>query len=82
MEFRPIILRYEGLEADRHLIDLGQVGLSIHGAAQLLGSAGTVVLTGHYARRAPALSVKALRSAANALSTAPFPNWPRFDPRC
>ncbi len=61
-EFDPIVLRYEGLEASRHLIDLRQVGISIQGAAQILGSAGHVVVTGQYAKRAHALSVRVLAS--------------------
>ncbi len=58
MEFDPVILRYEGLEASRHRVDLGQIGVSLEGAAQLIGSASTAVMTGQYARRAPALSVR------------------------
>lgn len=61
-EFDPIVLRYEGLEASRHLIDLRQVGISIQGAAQILGSAGHVVVTGQYAKRVHALSVRVLAS--------------------
>src|SRR5690348_11203447 len=58
MEFDPVILRYEGLDAERHLVDLGQIAVSLQGAAQLLGSASTAIITGQYARRAPALSVR------------------------
>jgi hypothetical protein len=58
MEFNPIVLRYDGLEADHHRIDLAQVGISLQGAAQLIGSASTVIMTGQYAKRSPALSVK------------------------
>jgi hypothetical protein len=62
VEFNPIILRYDGLDADNHLIDLAQLGTSLQGAAQLLGSAGSIVATGQYARRAEALSVRVLAS--------------------
>jgi hypothetical protein len=58
MEFDPIILRYEGLDADRHQVDLGQVAVSLQGAAQLIGSASSAMITGQYAKRAPALSVR------------------------
>jgi hypothetical protein len=58
MEFDPVILRYDGLDADRHLVDLGQVAVSLQGAAQLIGSAGSAIMTGQYARRAPALSIR------------------------
>ncbi len=57
-QFDPIILKYEGLETDQHIIDLGQLGQSIQGAARLLGSAGTLVETGQYVKKAPALSVR------------------------
>jgi hypothetical protein len=58
MEFDPIILRYVGLDADHHRLDLAQVGISLQGAAQLIGSASTVIMTGQYAKRSPALSVR------------------------
>lgn len=60
MEFDPIVLKYEGLEAAEHMVDLGQVGRSLHGAAQLLGTAASIVLTGEYARRSPAMPVRVL----------------------
>jgi hypothetical protein len=59
-DFQPIILRYEGLEADAHVIDLFQLGQSIQGASRLIGSAGSIVITGQFAKRAPALSVRVL----------------------
>jgi hypothetical protein len=58
MEFDPVILRYDGLDADRHLVDLGQVAVSLQGAAQLIGSASSAMMTGQYAKRSPALSVR------------------------
>src|SRR6266540_657045 len=63
-EFDPIILRYQGLDAERHVIDLGQLGQSIQGASQLLGSAGHLVVTGQYAKRSHALSVRVLAGTA------------------
>jgi hypothetical protein len=57
-EFEPIVLKYEGLEADHNQIDLGQLGQSIQGAARLLASAGTLVETGQYVKKAPAMSVR------------------------
>lgn len=65
MEFHPIVLRYEGLETDQHMIDLSQVGSSIHGAAQLLGSAGTIVLTGQYAKHIQTLPVRVFAGTPN-----------------
>lgn len=60
MEFEPIILRYEGLEAADHRIDLAQLGHSLQGAAQLLGTAASIVATGEYAKRASSMPVRIL----------------------
>jgi len=46
MPFEPITLCYEGLDADDNLIDLGQLGLSIRGAAKLIAAGGQLALTG------------------------------------
>ena len=60
MEFEPIVLRYEGLDAADHRIDLNQVGQSLQGAAQLLGTAASIVATGEYARRSSSMPVRIL----------------------
>lgn len=60
VEFRPILLKYEGLDAARGLIDLGQLGQSVQGASKLLGVAGNLVATGQYVKKAPALSVRVM----------------------
>ena len=60
MEFEPIILRYEGLDAAEHRIDLAQLGHSLQGAAQILGTAASIVETGEYAKRASAMPVRIL----------------------
>ncbi|MHC1947305.1 hypothetical protein IF803_23270 [Bradyrhizobium sp. UFLA06-06] len=59
-EFEEIILRYDGLDADSHVIELGTLGQSIQGASRLLGSAGSIVLTGQFAKHTSALSVRVL----------------------
>lgn len=59
MDFNPIILRYEGLDTTREEIELGQLGTSLHGAAQILGSAAHVVVTGEYAKTALAVRILA-----------------------
>ena len=59
MDFEPIVLRYEGLDADRHEIELSQLGSSLHGAAQIIGSAAHVVATGQYAKTAIAVRILA-----------------------
>lgn len=58
-EFEPIVLHYDGLDTDHNEIDLAQLGLSLQGAAQILGSAATVVVTGEYAKTALAVRVLA-----------------------
>jgi hypothetical protein len=58
--FLPIIIRYDGLDAEDHLIELGLLGSSIQGAARLLGSAGSIALTGQYAKQSQALFVRVL----------------------
>lgn len=50
VEFEPIILHYDGLDTDRHQIDLAELGQSLQGAAKILGSAASVVVTGEYAK--------------------------------
>lgn len=60
VEFDPIVIRYDGLEADGHVIDLGMLGQSIQGAARLLGSAGSIVVTGHFIKQTPSFAVRVL----------------------
>lgn len=57
-EFEPIVLHYDGLDADHNEIELAQLGMSLQGAAQILGSAANIVVTGEYAKTA--LSVRVL----------------------
>jgi hypothetical protein len=59
-DFLPVVIRYDGMDADRHVIDLGLLGQSIQGAAKLLGSAGSIVITGQFAKKTPSLSVRVL----------------------
>lgn len=59
VEFDPIVLHYDGLDTDHNEIDLAQLGLSLQGAAQILGSAATIVVTGEYAKTALAVRVLA-----------------------
>lgn len=65
-ELFRIVLRYEGLDADEHSIDLNQLGQSIQGAAKLLGSAGHIAVTGQYAKQQQALSVRVYAGPADA----------------
>jgi hypothetical protein len=59
-QFLPIVIRYDGLDADGHLIDLALLGRSIQGASRLLGSAGSLVITGQFTKQSKAFSVRVL----------------------
>lgn len=58
MEFDPIVLRYDGLAANGNLIDLAQIGQSLQGAAQLIGTAASIVQSGEYAKQVNAMPVR------------------------
>jgi len=61
--FKPIILKYVGLDADRNQIELGQLGASIQGAARLLATSGHLVLTGNAVQKESGLKVRVLAGA-------------------
>jgi hypothetical protein len=58
--FEPIKIRYDGLDAENHQIDLVTLGRSLEGAGQLIAVAAHYVLTGQYVKKAPALAVRVL----------------------
>lgn len=62
--FQPIIIRYDGLDADRHELELSLLGTSLQGAAQLIGVAANIVATGRYVKKSPALAVRVHALAA------------------
>lgn len=59
-QFQPIVIRYDGMDAGRHEIELASLGQSLQGAAKLLGVAANYVATGRYVKKAPALAVRVL----------------------
>lgn len=59
-DFLPVVIRYDGMDADGHVIDLGLLGQSIQGASKLLGSAGSIVMTGQFAKKTKSMSVRVL----------------------
>ncbi|RTE92826.1 hypothetical protein [Bradyrhizobium sp. LVM 105] len=59
-EFEEIIIRYDGLDASQHMVELGALGQSIQGASRLLGSAGSIVVTGQFTKQSNALAVRVL----------------------
>lgn len=56
--FDPISIRYEGDDAEEHLIDLAQLGVSLQGFARILAVSSHFVQTGKYNKQYDALSVK------------------------
>lgn len=64
--FDPIIIRYDGLDAEDHRIDLALLGRSLRGASRLLGVAGHIVSTGIYVSKVPAMSVRVLAAVPQA----------------
>lgn len=64
--FDPILIRYDGLDAENHEIDLALLGESLKGGSRLLGIAAHLVLKGEYVSRSPAMSVKVLASIPQA----------------
>lgn len=64
--FDRIVIRYDGLDAKDHEIDLALLGESLKGGARLLAVAGHLALTGTYVTRTPAMSIRVLASAPEA----------------
>lgn len=60
VQFEPIIIRYEGLDAERHEIELGQLGESIQGFAKAIAVAANYAYTGNAAVHYDALDVRVL----------------------
>ena len=58
--FHPIIIRYDGLDADQGQIELAALAKSLEGASKLIGVAAHYVVTGQYVKKAPALAVRVL----------------------
>ncbi|WP_146009828.1 DUF7946 domain-containing protein [Janthinobacterium sp. ROICE36] len=51
-------IRYEGRDAEKHEIDLNQLGISLQGFARILGVCGNFVETGKYNKQFDSLAVK------------------------
>ncbi|MDR7225057.1 hypothetical protein [Aminobacter aminovorans] len=54
----PIRIKFEGLDADRHLVELEPLALSLRGASKLIASGGQVALIGRYSKRDVGNSVR------------------------
>ncbi|MDR7034506.1 hypothetical protein [Mesorhizobium sp. BE184] len=55
----PIRIKYEGLDADRNIVELESLASSLRGASRLLVSSGQVALTGRYSKRDASNEVRA-----------------------
>lgn len=58
--FTSIRIRYDGIDASHHQIDLQQLGQSLQGAARLIAVASHITLRGEYVSRAPAMAIRVL----------------------
>lgn len=63
-ELEPISIRYEGGDAERHEIDLNQLGASLQGFARVLAVCAHLAHTGRYNKQFDALSVQVLAAPA------------------
>lgn len=55
---KPILIRFDGLDADEHEIDLGLLAESLKGLSRIIGVAGNFAATGHYVQHKDALDVR------------------------
>ncbi|MHA4731177.1 hypothetical protein [Ensifer adhaerens] len=56
----PIRIVFDGLDADRHQVELGALGVALQGASKLLGAGGQVALTGKFTKKEIANSVRVM----------------------
>jgi len=61
-----LVIRFDGLEAEAHEIDLFSLGASLQGLARIAGTAGTFALTQKYSKYFIAHDVKVLAKEAKA----------------
>jgi hypothetical protein len=54
----PIVIRFDGLDADQHEIDLSLLAESLKGLSRIIGVAGNFVATGHYVQHRDAMEVR------------------------
>lgn len=57
---QPVLIRYDGLDASRHEIELSALADSLKGIARIIGVAGNFAATEKYVQHKDALSVKVL----------------------
>jgi hypothetical protein len=59
----PIQIRYDGLDAQTHQIDMAMLGESLQGAARLIGVAAHIAATAEYTNRTPSMQFRVLTTA-------------------
>ncbi|MDE2166180.1 MAG: hypothetical protein KGJ66_07570 [Alphaproteobacteria bacterium] len=62
----PIIIRYDGIDAEHHEIDLALLGESLKGGARLLAVAANIAFTGEYLNRTPSMKIRVLAESTHA----------------
>lgn len=60
----PIVLRYDGLDAENHQVDLADLGISLLGASRMIALSANFAYTGRVITREPALQVRVLGGIA------------------
>lgn len=54
----PIVIRYDGLDAEQHQVDLALLGESLQGAARLISIGAQIASDGRYITKLPAMTVR------------------------
>lgn len=62
----PIIIRYDGIDADHHEIELGALGESIKGLSRIIGVAANFAATQKYVQHKDAMAVRVLATPPKA----------------
>ncbi|MFZ3033018.1 MAG: hypothetical protein WA138_03290 [Parvibaculum sp.] len=60
----PIMLRYDGLDAENHQVDLSDLGESLKGAARMASISANFAYTGRVSTRKPSMQVRVLGGIA------------------
>lgn len=58
----PIQIRYDGLDAESHRLDMTMFGVSLQGAARIIAIAAHIAATGEYTNRGPSMRFRVLAS--------------------
>ncbi len=61
--FKPIVIRYDGLDAEAHKIDLADFGKSAQGMAKIISTVATFAYTGNYKQGGKNREIRAVAGA-------------------